>query len=160
MFGILPEFYRNEDQLRQIWAKPDTRKALLEALSEKGYGAEQLSEIMGMIDADKSDLFDVLAYIAFALPPITREERAATGRDQIRSLYEPKLQAFLDFVLSQYVKEGVEELDSAKLPHLLTLKYHTVNAAAAELGSAKVIGETFVGFQQYLYRQSGQNIAG
>ena len=60
----------------------------------------------------------------------------------------------------QYVEEGVEELDSAKLPHLLTLKYHTVNDAAAELGSAKVIGETFVGFQQYLYRQSGQNIAG
>jgi type I restriction enzyme R subunit len=46
----------------------------LERLSEKGYGDEQLSEIRRMIDAEKSDLYDVLAYIAFALAPITREE--------------------------------------------------------------------------------------
>ena len=69
-----------------------------------------------MIDAEKSDLFDVLAYIAFALAPITRQERVETHRERIFSDYDEKLQAFLDFVLAQYVKEGVGELDSAKLP--------------------------------------------
>jgi hypothetical protein len=39
------------------------------------YGADQLSEIKRMIDAENSDLFDVLAYVAFALSPITRIER-------------------------------------------------------------------------------------
>ena len=45
------------------------------ALAEKGFAGEQLAEISRMINAEKSDLFDVLAYIAFALAPITRSER-------------------------------------------------------------------------------------
>ena len=72
----------------------------MQRLSEKGYADEQLGEIKRMIDAEKSDLFDVLAYIAFALSPITREERVNTHRQQIFSHYDSKLQAFLDFVLS------------------------------------------------------------
>ena len=80
LFGDLPELFKDEDELRALWGQPDTRKALLESLSEKGYGDEQLSEIRRMIDAEKSDLFDVLAYIAFALSPITREERVNTHR--------------------------------------------------------------------------------
>jgi len=59
----------------------------LESLSEKGYGDGQLDEIRHMIDAEKSDLFDVLAYIAFALSPITREERVVApdyARDYAR----------------------------------------------------------------------------
>ena len=38
-----------------------------------------------MIDAEKSDLFDVLAYIAFALAPMTRSERAETHKTKIFS---------------------------------------------------------------------------
>ena len=151
LFGELPELFKDEDELRALWGQPDTRKALLESLSEKGYGDDQLSEIKRMIDAEKSDLYDVLAYIAFALAPITREERVNTHREQIFSRYDPKLQAFLDFVLSQYVKEGVGELDQAKLPHLLELKYSTMNDAAAQLGSVARIRDAFVGFQRHLY---------
>ncbi len=151
LFGELPQLFKDEDELRTLWGQPDTRKALLESLSEKGYGDEQLSEIRRMIDAEKSDLFDVLAYIAFALAPITREERVSTRRQQIFARYEPKLQAFLDFVLSQYVKEGVGELDQAKLPHLLELKYRAISDAAAQLGGVAHIRDAFIGFQRHLY---------
>jgi type I restriction enzyme R subunit len=151
LFGDLPELFKDEDELRALWSQPDTRKALLQSLSEKGYGDEQLSEIKRMIDAEKSDLFDVLAYIAFALSPITREERVKTRREQIFSHYDHKIQAFLDFVLSQYVKEGVSELDQAKLPHLLELKYRAVSDAAAELGGVTQIRNAFIGFQRHLY---------
>jgi type I restriction enzyme, R subunit len=151
LFGDLPELFKDEDELRALWGQPDTRKALLESLFEKGYGDEQLSEIRRMIDAEKSDLFDVLAYIAFALPPITREERVTTHRDQIFSHYDCEIQAFLDFVLSQYVKEGVGELDQAKLPHLLELKYRAVSDAAAQLGGVAQIRDAFIGFQRHLY---------
>ncbi len=151
LFGDLPELFKDEDELRVLWGQPDTRKALLERLSEKGYGDEQLSEIRRMIDAEKSDLYDVLAYIAFALSPITREERVNTHRQQIFSHYDPKLQAFLDFVLSQYVKEGVGELDQTKLPHLLELKYRAVSDAAAQLGGVAQIRDAFIGFQRHLY---------
>ena len=60
LFGVLPELFKDEDELRRIWSIPDTRKALLESLSERGYGDEQLSEIRRVIEAEKSDLFDVL----------------------------------------------------------------------------------------------------
>ena len=104
-----------------------------------------------MIDAEKSNLYDVLAYIAFALSPITRQERADASRPFIALQYDAKLQAFLDFVLSQYVKEGVGELDQAKLPQLLQLRYRAVNDAAAELGGVANILAAFVGFQYHLY---------
>jgi len=151
LFGELPALFKDEDELRALWSRPDTRKALLDGLAEKGYGREQLREIERMIDAEKSDLYDVLAYIAFALSPITRQERADASRPFISAQYDPKLQAFLEFVLSQYVKEGVGELDQAKLPQLLELKYRAVSDAAAELGGVANILSAFVGFQQHLY---------
>ena len=151
LFGELPELFKNEDELREIWSKPDTRKALLNRLSEKGYGQNQLNEIKGMINAEKSDLFDVLAYIAFALPPILRAQRAEYGKQSIAANYDEKLQVFLNFVLSQYVLEGVSELDQDKLPDLLKLKYRAVPDAVAEIGDVMFIREAFIGFQKHLY---------
>jgi type I restriction enzyme, R subunit len=153
LFGDLPEFFKDEDELRKIWSKPDTRKALLESLAEKGYGGDSLVEARRLIDAEKSDLFDVLAYIAFKLAPMTRAERVETHKDQIFSQYDDRLQAFLDFVLAQYVKEGVGELDQSKLPHLLELKYSAVSDATEVLGDASRIRDAFVGFQKHLYER-------
>src|SRR3989454_1796933 len=77
LFGRLPEFFKNEAELRALWSAPDTRKKLLEGLAEKGFGGDRLAAMQRIIDAEKSDLFDVLAHVAYALPPVTREERAA-----------------------------------------------------------------------------------
>lgn len=156
LFGELPRFFKDEDELRRIWSRPDTRKALLQSLAEKGFGDEQLVEISRMVNAEKSDVFDVLAYIAFALAPITRSERVAARRGDIFARYELKLQAFLDFVLAQYVQQGVGELDQEKLGNLLELKYHTISDAAEALGGVPAIRDTFVGFQQYLYRDTAR----
>ncbi|MBD2204176.1 DEAD/DEAH box helicase family protein [Calothrix sp. FACHB-1219] len=153
LFGEIPELFRNEDELRAIWSRPDTRRALLEGMAEKGYGEEQLTEISRIIDAEKSDLYDVLAYIAYAFPPISRRERVLAHKSLIFSRYIGKQQEFLDFVLEQYIKAGVGELDRTKLPQLLELKYHTVRDAVEELGSVANISEVFIGFQQYLYSQ-------
>ena len=151
LYGELPALFKNEDELRALWSLPETRKKLLEALADKGFGDAQLAEIKRMIDAEKSDLFDVLAYIAFALSPITREERVNMHKARIFSHYDDKLQVFLEFVLGEYVKQGVSELDQAKLAPLLELKYRDVNDAARELGGIQTIRRTFIGFQQYLY---------
>ena len=151
LFGELPRFFRDEDELRRLWSKPDTRKALLQGLAEKGFGSDQLAEISRIINAEKSDVFDVLAYIAFALAPITRSERVETRKKGILGKYDPKLQAFLDFVLAQYVQQGVGELDQEKLSDLLQLKYRSVPDAIDQLGDVPVIRDTFVGFQRYLY---------
>jgi len=72
LFGKLPEFFKDEEELRAIWSAPDTRKKLLQGLAEKGFGHDQLAKMQKIIDAEKSDLFDVLSYVAYALPPQTR----------------------------------------------------------------------------------------
>jgi type I restriction enzyme, R subunit len=153
LFGEVPELFKNEAELRALWSRPDTRKALLEGLEARGYGDEQLTEISRLIDAEKSDLYDVLAYIAYAAEPISRYTRATMRKPFILSQYHGKQQEFLDFVLEQYIKEGVGELDQSKLPQLLKLKYHATHDAVAELGSIKTISDIFSGFQQYLYAQ-------
>ncbi len=151
LFGELPRFFKDEDELRRLWSKPETRKALLQGLTERGFGAEQLAIISRIINAEKSDVFDILAYIAFALAPITRSERVESHKLNIFAHYDAKLQAFLDFVLAQYVRQGVGELDQEKLSDLLQLKYHTVNDATEQLGGIPAIRDAFIGFQQYLY---------
>ena len=65
--------------------------------------------------------------------------------------YNQKQQSFLNFVLEQYVKEGVQELDDAKLPDLLELKYNAIADAKTELGAIKSIRSMFIGFQERLY---------
>jgi len=151
LYGDLPELFKDEDELRALWSRPDTRKALLEGLDEKGYGIEQLAEVGKMIEAENSDLYDVLAYIAFNLPPVTRAERVESHRERIFKDYDYRQQEFLDFVLGHYVERGVGELDTSKLPQLIELKYHSVGDAVAELGSVNHIREVFVGFQRHLY---------
>ena len=153
LFGKLPEFFKDEDELRALWSAPDTRAKLLQGLAECGFGHEQLAEMQKIIDAENSDLFDVLAHVAYAIPPLTREDRAARAKVEISTHFSNKQQAFLDFVLSHYVRVGVEELDQEKLTPLLRLKYHdSIADAVADLGRPEEIGKVFAGFQRYLYQ--------
>ena len=152
LFGALPEFFKDEDELRSLWSAPDTRRKLLEGLAEKGFGKDPLAEMQKVIEAQSSDLFDVLAYVAFALAPQTRSERASMAKTEVHQQFTDRQQAFVDFVLAQYVKEGVEELDADKLTPLLRLRYNNAIAdAIADLGSADQIRKVFIGFQKYLY---------
>jgi len=102
-------------------------------------------------DAEKSDLYDVLVYVYNASQPITREQRVDERKNQMLSPYDDKQQVFLEFVLAQYIKEGVYELDQEKLPTLLKLKYNAIPDAIEQLGSIENITSVFVGFQKYLY---------
>ncbi len=153
LYGQLPEFFKDEDELRAIWSAPDTRKKLLTGLEEKGFGHDQLAEMQKIIDAEDSDLFDVLAHIAYAEAPLTREERAERAKAVIGTEYSSKQQAFLSFVLAHYVSEGIEELEETKLGPLLKLKYNNAIADAfADLGSPDTVRKAFVGFQRFLYQ--------
>ena len=69
----------------------------------------------------------------------------------INAQYDTKLAVFLNFVLGHYVESGAENLDRAKLPDYLKVKYGSTADAARQLGGSKAIGEAFVGFQKHLY---------
>lgn len=151
LFGVVPEFFKNEDELREIWSNPETRKKLLEGLADKGFGKMQLAEMQKMIDAENSDIYDVLANVAYSLTPLTRSERASAAKLKIHQSFEDKQQSFLTFVLDQYVNQGVDELSQEKLKGLLELKYQSVTDATLVLGNPQAIRKMFVGFQQHLY---------
>lgn len=154
LFGKLPEFFKDEAELRSLWSAPDTRKKLLQGLAEKGFGHDQLAEMQKIIDAEKSDLFDVLAHVAYALAPLTREDRASGAKLIISTHFNTRQRVFLDFVLSHYVNVGVDELDQEKLTPLLRLKYHnSISDALADLGQPDEIANIFTGFQKYLYQR-------
>ncbi|MFN7896877.1 MAG: EcoAI/FtnUII family type I restriction enzme subunit R [Cyanobacteriota bacterium] len=155
LYGKLPEFVKDEAELRELWSSPDTRRKLLQGLEEKGFGAAQLAEMQMIINAANSDLFDVLAHVAYALQPIPREERAAHARLYIHSKCTNKQQLFLNFVLQHYVTLGVQELALEKLTPLLQLRYqNSIADAVADLGRPEDIGQLFSGFQRYLYAAS------
>lgn len=154
LFGKLPEFFKNEDELCRIWSNPITRKTLLNKLTEAGYGKDELSSLQKIINAEKSDLFDVLEYISFAIQPITRASRVAKAQSAIFYNLDNKQKEFLEFVLSKYIETGVEELDQEKLPILLELKYHTIPDATKLLGDIEKIRGNFINFQKHLYQHS------
>ncbi len=151
LFGTLPDFFKSEDELRKVWSSPDTRKALLAKLAEAGYGKAELNTMQTLIDAEKSDLYDVLEYISFAVKPISREARVARAQPYIFALLNNRQKEFLEFVLSKYIESGVEELDQEKLPELLTLKYQALEDAMEILGGVENARSTFLGFQKHLY---------
>ncbi|MBU0668031.1 DEAD/DEAH box helicase family protein [Patescibacteria group bacterium] len=151
IYGDLPEFIKNEDDLRKIWSDPKTRKAFLEKIEKAGYGKEELENLKKLVDAEDSDLFDVLAYVAFATPMFTRKERVDEAEPFIVKGLDEKQKEFLDFVLSKYIEVGEQELSEEKLPELLKLKYKAITDAEEKLGGVKKIRVTFFELQKALY---------
>ncbi len=151
MMGKMPEFFKNEDELRKIWSNPTTRKVFLGKISAAGFDKDELETLQKMIDAEQSDLFDVLAYVSFLTPTITRKQRVEQAKTKIFQGLDDKQKDFLAFVLAKYENKGVEELDEEKLPILLNLKYSAIADAENVLGSVDRIRSTFFDFQKTLY---------
>jgi type I restriction enzyme R subunit len=152
MFGALPKFFNSEEELRKIWSNPVTRKDFLEKISELGYGKEELETLQKMINAENSDLFDVLAYVSsFVSRTISRQERATEAESAILRGLDERQRGFVEFVLEKYIEKGVEELDEESLPKLLNLKYHAIADAEQALGGVDKIRATFFDFQKKLY---------
>ncbi len=156
LFAELPKFFESEEELRRIWLLPDTRKRLLEELSENGYSMAQLDELKKLVKAQNSDLYDVLVYIAYHSEIVPRITRATKDELRLKG-YDKAKQAFLNFVLEQYVAKGVNELDDTRIKGLLELKYKSVSDAKETLGDIKSIRESFIGFQKYLYEDKVVN---
>ena len=154
LFGELPNMFKSEEELRRLWSNPFTRRTLLEKLDVAGFGKEQLTILQKLIDAEKSDLFDVLEYVFNSeIKPITREARVAAAVATIFALLNDKQKEFIAFVLSKYIETGVEELDQEKLPILLTNKYQSLEDAKKILGDTANISRLFIEFQKYLYKE-------
>ncbi|RTK95263.1 MAG: DEAD/DEAH box helicase [Neisseriaceae bacterium] len=153
LLGDLPELFKSEEELITQWSNPATRKELLERLMELGYDKELFHNLQKLINAENSDLFDVLEYVFNSeIKPITRADRVEIAKLKLATIFDEKQKEFINFVLDKYIEIGVEELSQEKLPVLLELKYNSLSEAQRVLGEVKNIRSMFVDFQQYLYR--------
>ena len=154
LFGVLPNLFKSEEELRTLWSNPMTRKVLLDKLEEVGFPKSDLLIVQQLVNMEKSDLFDVLEYVFNGnYNSLTREQRVAASQATIFAILNDKQKEFIEFVLSKYVETGVEELDQEKLPILLTNKYQSLEDAKEVLGNVGDISKLFIEFQKYLYEQ-------
>lgn len=151
LFGALPEFFASEEKLRELWSNPDTRKRLLDELTKRGFDSDKLKNLQKLIDAEDSDMYDVLRYVAFAKDALTREYRA----EHIDTNYFGELsedeEVFVKFVLNKYEQTGEEELAGENLINLLQIKYGSSHDAVDRLGGVDNVRKQFVELQKELY---------
>jgi type I restriction enzyme R subunit len=153
MFGKLPEFFNDEAELREQWSSPTTRRELLNKMADQGYGEDVLKQIRSLIDADDCDLLDVLEYIAFQKRPVNRSVRVQKA-NLFTGDQTPEQVSFIQYLVSVYVKAGIDELEADRLPKLMANKYGTILEGTNALGGIEGARGTFYNFQRRLYQQA------
>ena len=153
MFGKLPEFFTDEAELREQWSSPTTRRELLNKMADQGYGEDVLKQIRSLIDADDCDLLDVLEYIAFQKRPVNRSVRVQKA-NLFTGDQTPEQVSFIQYLVSVYVKAGIDELEADRLPKLMANKYGTILEGTNALGGIEGARGTFYNFQRRLYQQA------
>ncbi len=103
----LPAFYKDENQLRELWSKPETRDELLQKLSKIWLDREQLEDLKNMFEAEWSDIFDILAHLSFDSDIKYRSERSIYAEDVVWKYSSLKAKEFLEFLLDLYVKNWI-----------------------------------------------------
>lgn len=156
LLGAIPDLFETEEKLREIWAKPETRKELLEKLRALGIDDEQLKATQKMFEAEDSDLFDVLAHIAFNSDMKTRHERAKEAKEDkevFQKTNNELAKKFLFFLLERYEKDGIDELDRESLPSLIKISgLGTINDANKAFGDKENFIESYYELQKSLYK--------
>ena len=148
---MLPKILENEDELRRMWSSPITRNELIKKLEDSGFSKPDLKQIQTLIEAEDSDIFDVLEHIAYSKKPIPRITRVSNAESKIHQNLDDNQKEFIDFVLSRYVEGGVEELDLSRLSSLIELKYNTIHDGLKVLGNVDEVKSAFIEFQKHLY---------
>ena len=160
LFGALPKFLNGVDDLRERWAKPETRKQLLELLEQSGFEEEKLNLVRRFLDKENCDMLDVLSYLAYNTTPLDRQRRADILRAEMKKSATVPQQDFVDFVMKMYVRNGFKELGDDKLGTLLDMKYHSIDDAKRLLNlDAKQMRSFFLDMQHELYNGPAVNAA-
>ncbi len=155
LFGQIPELFKDEDDLRKQWSDPRTRALLLQGLAERGFEEDKLQALKQLCDAEDSDVYDILRYIAYAKETMTRVERSCIVREYHLEQLNDSEREFVNFILDTYEKQGENELSMQNLTSLVRLRYRTMRDATSLLGSADEIVDEYLELQRELYMAVG-----
>lgn len=152
----LPGLFSSPEELRETWSDPDQREILISKLAQTGFDGEQLATLRRMFAAEESDLFDLLAFLAFEQPMQKRRARAEAIRANtafFAKFAQQPARDFLYFVLNRYEETGVSELARDRMPGLIKMSGlgTTRDASQAFGGSPAKVLAAFRSLQHELY---------
>jgi type I restriction enzyme R subunit len=152
LFGRIPEFFSDADDLREKWANPETREQLLRTLDEAGFAEEKLLLLKNMLKMQKCDLLDVLEYIAYNSTPIERVQRVDLVKKQYVDALNKEQREFDNLILQYYVNNGFKELSSENLGAFIKIKFNSTSDAKERLNmSVADIRAHYFELQRRLY---------
>jgi type I restriction enzyme R subunit len=105
--------YASLDQFLRRWNSTARKAAIIEELALEGLLLEPLLDEIGT----ELDPFDLICFIAFDQPPLTRSERAKNVKKRdVFTKYGEQARAVLEALLNKYQDEGViSGLDNVKI---------------------------------------------
>ena len=139
LFGRIPDFFSDADDLREKWANPETREQLLRTLDEAGFAEEKLLLLKNMLKMEKCDLLDVLEYIAYDSTPIERAKRVELVKKKYVDSLNKEQREFDNLILQYYINNGFKELGSDNLKTFITIKFNSMSDAKERLNMS--VGE-------------------
>jgi type I restriction enzyme, R subunit len=111
----LKNHFSSLDNFLVRWKSADRAGAILEELENAGLSIDPLVEEVGK----DLDIFDLICYVAFDRPPLTRRERAENVRKRdVFSKYKTQAQAVLEALLEKYRDTAAIDLSD---PRILTI---------------------------------------
>lgn len=107
--------FRSLDEFVSRWSAAERKQAIIQALEEHGIVLANLHEEVGREIED----FDLLAHIAFDMPPLTRRERANNVKKRnYFTKYGDQARAVLEALLDKYADEGIATIENTKVLRL------------------------------------------
>jgi len=111
----LRQQFASLDDFLARWSESARKEAIIAELEKRGLFLDELAEQVGR----DFDPFDLVCYIAFDAPPLTRRERAQSVKKQnVFAQYGPDARAVLEALLDKYADEGVHTLESMEVLNL------------------------------------------
>ena len=133
LFGRIPDFFSDADDLREKWANPETREQLLRTLDEAGFAEEKLLLLKNMLKMQRCDLLDVLEYIAYDSTPIERAKRVELVKKQYVDMLNKEQRDFDNLILQYYACNGFKELGTDNLKTFISIKFNSMSDAKERL---------------------------
>jgi type I restriction enzyme R subunit len=100
------------DEFLKSWNTSERKDAVIEELQKEGLLFEPLAEEVGR----DLDPFDLICYVAFDQPPLTRRDRVDNVRKRdVFTKYGEQARAVLEALLQKYQDEGVTALDDPRI---------------------------------------------
>jgi type I restriction enzyme R subunit len=152
LFGRIPDFFSDADDLREKWSNPETRAELLKTLDEAGFAEDKLFLLKNMLKLQKCDLLDVLEYIAYESTPIERAKRVELVKNRYVDSLLAEQKAFDNMILKYYADNGFRELSMDHLKTYINIKYGSMSDAKQSLQMTPgEIREHYIELQRRLY---------